>query len=358
MSAFFVLSAIVIWGMFAATGLWLLTFFPALSKISPAAGLPLLLTAFVLAGLVFTRTHYNAFTSTLYYTSYILFGLAFIAFCVTAAGAVLFILLKLCHVAARMYLGYVSLGVMLILFGCAFWGGFSAPALKKISVQGVNIPPLKIALISDAHLGMGVSYARWDKALSRLEQEKPDLILVLGDIFEYGPHADKYAARLAAFKTPLGTYGVLGNHEYYVGYGDSKDFFQKANITLLENTAVTLPNGLQIAGLKDIKTAGVTAQDVISLLDGLDKHKPTFLLSHTPLYAEQAAAHGVDMMFSGHTHNGQIWPFNYLVRLQFPRVYGLFDVQGMKFYITSGMFYWGIPLRLFAPAELPLVEIQ
>ena len=205
---------------------------------------------------------------------------------------------------------------------------------------------------------MGVSYARWDKALSRLEQERPDLILVLGDIFEYGPHADKYAARLAAFKTPLGTYGVLGNHEYYVGYGDSQDFFKKTNITLLENTAVTLPNGLQIAGLKDIKTTGVTAHDVISLLDGLDKNKPTFLLSHTPLYAQEAAEHGVQMMFSGHTHNGQIWPFNYLVRLQFPRVYGLFDVQGMKFYITSGMFYWGIPLRLFAPAELPIVEIS
>ena len=148
MTAFFVLSAIVIWGMFASTGLWLLTFFPTLSKISPAGGLPVALTVLVLAGLVFTRTHYNVFTSTLYYTSYILFGLAFIAFCVTAAGAVLFILLKLCHVAARMYLGYASLGVMLILFACAFWGGFSAPALKKISVQGVNLPPLTIPTLA------------------------------------------------------------------------------------------------------------------------------------------------------------------------------------------------------------------
>ena len=70
------------------------------------------------------------------------------------------------------------------------------------------------------------------------------------------------------------------------------------------------------------------------------------------------AAGGADLMFSGHTHNGQIFPFNYLVRLQFPRVYGLFDVDGMKFYITSGMFYWGVPLRFLAPAEIPVIEVN
>lgn len=358
MSAFFILSTVVIWGMFAATGLWMLTFFPALSRVSPAGWLPVCLTVLVLAGLVFTRGHYNAFTGVLYYVSYILFGLVFIAFCVTAAGTVLFVLLKLFHVAARAYLGYVSLGVLAVFFACAFWGGFAAPPVKRITVTAPGVPPLKAALISDSHLGMGVSYARWDKALTRLEQEKPDILLVLGDVFEYGPEADKYAARLAAFQTPLGTYGVLGNHEYYVGYGDSKDFFRNANITLLENEITALPNGLQIAGLKDINTARVTKQDVSDLLAKANANKPLILLSHTPSYAEEIAAGGADLMFSGHTHNGQIWPFNYLVKLQFPRVYGLFDVNGMKFYITSGMFYWGIPLRLFAPAELPIIEIN
>ena len=358
MSLFFLLVTIVIWGMFAATGLWLLTFFPVLGKISPAGWLPVLCTAFVLAGLSLTRTHYNIFTSLLYYSSYILFGLAFIAFCVSAGCAVLFLLLKICHVSARTYLGIGSVGIMAVLFICALWGGFSAPRLKRIFVSSPRLPALKIALVSDAHLGMGVSYDRWDKALARLENEKPDLLLVLGDVFEYGPHADKYAARLAAFKTPLGSYGVLGNHEYYVGYGNSQDFYKKANVTLLQNELITLPNGVQVAGLKDIKTARVSQQETIHLLSTADKTKPLILLSHTPLYAEEAAAHNTDIMFSGHTHNGQIWPFNYIVRWQFPRVYGLFDVNGMAFYITSGMFYWGIPLRLFAPAELPVIEVN
>lgn len=358
MFAFLILSAIVIWGLFAATGLWLLTFFPALGKISPAGFLPVLLTAFVIAGLTLTRLHYNLLTQLLYYASHILFGLAFIAFWVTVAGTLLLTVLKICRLATPAWLGWASVGVMLALFVCAFWGGFSAPALRRVAVSIPQAPRLKIALIADAHLGMGVSYARWDKALTRLENEKPDMVLVLGDVFEYGPNSDQYAARLAAFKTPLGTYGVFGNHEYYVAYENSKDFFKKSGIYLLENEAVELPNGLQIAGLKDIKTARVTAQQVAGVLAPLDKNKPIVLLSHTPLYAEEAAAGGADLLLSGHTHNGQIWPFNYLVKLQFPRVYGLFDVQGMPFYITSGMFYWGIPLRLFSPAELPILEVN
>ena len=308
--------------------------------------------------LTLTRHHYNSLTCLLYYAAHILLGLAFIAFCVTAGCAALYLLLKLCHVAAREYLGSVSLVLMGILGIISVWGGFTEPQLKRVRVTLPRLNGLKIAVVSDAHLGMGVSYGRWDKALKKLENEKPDMVLVLGDVFEYGPDADKYAARLAAFQTPLGTYGVLGNHEYYNDFQQALDFYKKADITLLQNELITLPNGLQLAGLKDIHTARVTPQETNALLAKADKTAPLILLSHTPLYAEEAAQSGVNLMISGHTHNGQIWPFNYLVKLQFPRVYGLFDVNGMDFYITSGMFYWGVPLRLFAPAELPLLEVQ
>lgn len=358
MIAFFVLSTLVIWGMFAVTGLWLGICFPALGKFSPAGLIPLIGTAFVLAGITLTRTHYNFFTGILYYAAYILFGFVFIAFCVTAAGSVLYMLLKICHVAARAYLGPLSVGIILMLWILGLWGGFTTPDIKRIAISSPQIPSLKIAVVSDAHLGMGVSYARWDKALRRLENEQPDIVLVLGDVFEYGPDADKYAARLAAFKTPLGTYGVLGNHEYYNNFQQALDFYREADITLLQNEIVTLPSGLQIAGIKDIHTARVSPQEVVDLLSSANKKNPLILLSHTPLYAEEAAAGGADLMLSGHTHNGQIWPFNYLVRLQFPRTYGLFDVNHMPFYITSGMFYWGIPLRLFSPAELPIIEVS
>ena len=106
------------------------------------------------------------------------------------------------------------------------------------------------------------------------------------------------------------------------------------------------------------KHADKLKADLQELLTQADKEKTLVLLSHTPLYAEEAAAGGSSLMFSGHTHNGQIFPFNGLVRLQFPRVYGLHEVEKMKFYITSGMFYWGIPLRFLAPAEIPIIEVN
>ncbi len=336
---------------------WLIKCFPSLGLKGPllVTGLA---TAVMLAGFTLTRTHQTGlFWHALYYAAYIYFGLVFVAFCFCVGLAVLNQLLTWAHLPTA-WLGPATLVTLSGVFILSLWGGFSAPRLKRVAVQIPGAPPMKLAVLADTHLGMGVSLARFENVLKQVEAEQPDALLLLGDIFEYGPHRAAYAARLKQTATPLGSYGVLGNHEYYVGYENSKDFYQQAGVTLLENTSVTLPNGVQIAGLKDIKTARVSAQEAARVLDALDPQKPTLLLSHTPLLAETAAAHGADLMLSGHTHNGQIWPFKYLVRLQFPRVYGLHDVNGMKFYITSGVFYWGIPLRLFAPAELVLVEVN
>lgn len=336
---------------------WLGRCFPSIGTKGPLLIITLC-SAAMFAGFTLTRTHQaGLFWHALYYFSYIYFGLTFLAFVCSIGFFVLLVLLKSFHVKT-FWIGCASIIVLVSVFLAAFWGGFSAPKLKKIAVRVPGAPHLKLALLSDTHLGMGVSLNRFDEVMQKIEAENPDGLLILGDIFEYGPHRQKYAKRLAQTKTPLGSYGVLGNHEYYVGYGDSKQFYKDAGITLLENTAVTLPNGVQLVGLKDIKTAGVSADQVAQLLDGLQAQKPIILLSHTPLYAEVTAAHGADLMLSGHTHNGQLWPFNYLVKLQFPRVYGMHDVNGMMFYITSGVFYWGVPLRFLAPAEIPILEVN
>ena len=357
MGAFYIIFSVVIFLMQLIVGAWFIKCYPQLGWKIPFF-LSLFLTVVVYAGLTYTQTHYNGFfASALYYVAYTWFGLVFLAFCFTIAFYLLLVLLNSFHVKISVF-GVVSIVVILTTWVMAFWGGFSSPKVKYVPVKIPNAPTMKLALLSDTHLGMGVSLSRFDKAMQKIEAENPDGLLVLGDIFEYGPHREAYAARLAKTRTPLGSYGVLGNHEYYVGYGDSKEFFSQAGVTLLENQTTTMPNGVQVAGLKDIHTAGVTAADVAHVLDRLDKTKPTILLSHTPALAEVAAEHGANLMLSGHTHNGQLWPFTYLVKWQFPRVYGLFDVDGMAFYITSGVFYWGIPLRFLAPAEIVIIEVN
>lgn len=358
MSTFFIVASLILWGMQVTIGAWLHFAFPQIGWKIPIAAAPLILTFLMRFGMEYTRTHYGALESAVYYICYIWGGLVFLAFCIVAAFTVLQWILQLCHVNARAWTGPLSLIVMAAVFAMSLWGGFSSPRVKRVKVAVPGAPKMKIALISDSHLGLGVSLARFNKALQKIEAENPDALFLLGDVFEYGPNRKAYAERLAQVKTPLGAYGVFGNHEYYVGYEHSKKFFQDAGVTLLENQTAGLANGVQVAGIKDARTAHVTAQDVSRLLAQTDAQKPLIFLSHTPVYAEEAAANGADLMFSGHTHNGQIFPFKYLVLTQFPRVYGLYDVDGMKFYITSGMFYWGIPLRFLAPAEIPMIEVN
>lgn len=358
MGMFLATVVFVLWGMQATVGLWLYFSFPALGWKIPAVVLPIMFTGFTLFGLSYTRTHYGTWEQILYFASYIWFGFAFLAFCITALFALIQWILFFFHINLRAWLGPSSLVVMGCVFALSLWGGLATPRLKRISVSLPNMPKMKVALLSDSHLGMGVSLARFDKALKKMEAEKPDVLFVLGDLFEYGPDKEKYAARLAKVRPPLGVWGVFGNHEYYTGYENSLQFYKDAGINLLQNEWLRLSNGVQVAGVKDIRTARVTKEDLQQLLSKTDKEKPLVLLSHTPLHAEEAASAGVDLMFSGHTHNGQIFPFNGLVRLQFPRIYGLYEVEKMKFYITSGMFYWGIPLRLLAPAEIPMIEVN
>lgn len=355
---FLVIMTFVLWGMQTVAGAWMFIAFPQIGWKIPAGILPVLLTAFILFGMGYTRTHDSVFSVALYYAAYTLFGLVFLAFCISAACVLLQWVLQFFHINARAWLGPLSLAVMAVVFAASLWGGFSNPRVKRIKVNVPGAPKMKIALISDSHLGMGVSFNRFEKALQKIEAEQPDVIFLLGDIFEYGPNLKTYAKRLKQTNPPLGIYGVFGNHEYYVGYGKSKELFKEAGVNLLENETAVLSNGLQVAGIKDARTTRATAQEVTDLLAQTDPAKPLVFLSHTPVFAEEAAQAGADLMFSGHTHNGQIFPFKYLVKIQFPRVYGLYEVNGMKFYITSGMFYWGIPLRFLAPAEIPLIEVN
>lgn len=355
---FLTIVTFVLWGMQAVTGAWLFIAFPRLGWKIPAGILPLLLTAFILFGMSYSRSHEGALAGALYYASYICFGLVFLSFCISAVCVFLSWILQLFHVSARAWISPLSLVIMAAVFALALWGGFSNPRVKRVHVTVPGMPKMKIALISDSHLGMGVSLSRFEEALQKIEAENPDAVFLLGDIFEYGPDLPAYAARLSQVTPPLGVYGVFGNHEYYVGYDQSKNLFKQAGVNLLENETAVLPNGVGVAGVKDARTAHVTARDVTNLLTQTDAQKPLIFLSHTPVYAEEAAAAGADLMFSGHTHNGQIFPFKYLVKMQFPRVYGLHDVDKMKFYITSGMFYWGIPLRFLAPAEIPVIEVN
>jgi hypothetical protein len=180
--------------------------------------------------------------------------------------------------------------------------------------------------------------------------------LVDGSVAELGAAA----APLADLRSRLGSFFVTGNHEYFSGYQEWIAEVARLGMRPLRNARVELPGGLDIAGVNDA-TGGSYGDgpDVAQAMTGRDPSRPVIMLAHQPVQAHDAAAHGVDLQLSGHTHGGQMVPFNLIVRATGqPIVSGLDEVDGMPVYVTNGAGFWGPPVRVGAPPDVTLVELR
>jgi len=167
--------------------------------------------------------------------------------------------------------------------------------------------------------------------------------------------------QLQALKAPRGVFTVLGNHEYYAGADRSRKLFREAGFVVLDNQAVEVAQGLFVAGVPDARGSVQTGRaeaDLASAVSNIKDDGSVILLQHAPENEERAAAAGVDVMLNGHTHGGQIWPFNFLVRKAYPHVAGVFQVGAMTQVVSRGTGQWGPPMRLFAPAEIYLITLR
>ncbi|XCN74969.1 MAG: metallophosphoesterase [Candidatus Electrothrix aestuarii] len=161
----------------------------------------------------------------------------------------------------------------------------------------------------------------------------------------------------------MGVFAVRGNHDAL--RPDRPDttgeILADAGIRLLNNEWVQLNDGLLLAGIDDLTTAQRRGEDGQKNLSSALTDRPegtTILLSHTPWLVEQAASAGVDLMLSGHTHNGQIWPFNYLTRTRYPFLGGQYLVKGMELFVSRGTGTWGPRMRLWQRGEIALITLR
>lgn len=238
--------------------------------------------------------------------------------------------------------------------------------VRRIAVPmpGVTdrIANLRIAVVADLHAGALVDAAVVHRRVTEVMALEPDLILLPGDVL------DQPSARLGwlvdaltRLRAPLGVFVTTGNHEYYVGVESSVALLEQAGLQVLMNEYVELPVGLVLAGIED-RTAdrfGAPRPSEAAILAGADPAKPTLFLNHTPdtENVETAIAAGADLVLSGHTHGGQIWPFGLLTRLAFPYHHGLYAVGTGHQLTTCGIGWWGPPMRLGAPPEICLVTL-
>jgi uncharacterized protein len=243
--------------------------------------------------------------------------------------------------------------------------GLRAPEVCAHVVQVRGLRPeydgLRVVQLSDMHVGPFLG-SRWiEGRIAQVEALRPDVILVTGDLVDQDAAlSEPLVPALRRLRAPLGVWGVLGNHEFYAGLDRSARVFDGSGITLLRDTSAQIAPGLVLAGVDDLSARrqfGVDGHPVDRALI----HRPpgtTIYLCHSPWLAERAAELGVDLMLSGHTHSGQIWPFIHIVRLMYPYVVGRFNVNGMTLIVSRGTGFWGPPMRLFRRGEITAITLK
>ncbi|MEM3342156.1 MAG: metallophosphoesterase [Thermoplasmata archaeon] len=253
-----------------------------------------------------------------------------------------------------------------ITFGITVLGFFNAERIivSRIYLKSPKIrAPLRIAAISDVHVGAIIGSRFLGKINKILQVERPDILLVVGDMLDLHPDyvKDKADAVSGIFKKQT-TIAVSGNHEFYNGYRACLDFLKECGAIILEDVMyVDEKTGVCMLGLKDpsARTEAKEGRSVIEKLnDERDSSLFTILLSHQPLFFDLAAEKGIELQVSGHTHGGQMWPFSLMTKAIFGRYYkGMHRRKNSVLYTLNGTGTWGPPLRIGARPEILIVDV-
>jgi predicted MPP superfamily phosphohydrolase len=253
------------------------------------------------------------------------------------------------------------------LAGFAVWSAGRGPKVKDVEVPMAKLPPgadgMTIVQLTDIHVGPTIGREYIEELVRRTNALEPDVIAITGDLVDGSvAQLGEAVAPLAQLRARYGVYFVTGNHEYYAGAVSWVRYLETLGIRVLRNERVTIGDGehvIDLAGVDDWHaTGGGHGPDLPRALAGRDRRRACVLLAHQPKQIGEAAALGVDLQLSGHTHGGQIWPFGYLVYLQQPYIAGLVRHAGAWLYVSRGSGWWGPPMRLNAPSEITRVVLR
>jgi len=236
----------------------------------------------------------------------------------------------------------------------------------EIAKNTGDLKELKAVMVSDLHLEQSISSAHLEKAAEQITALRPDFIFLAGDLVEgtLDPATEeKFIRLLGKLKAKHGIYAVLGNHEHYGNEaGNIADFLKDQGIILLrDEVAEVLDGKIYIAGRNDYSSGRVLAgprKSLADLLEGLDMSKPVILLDHQPQTVEETQQAGVDLMLSGHTHGGQLFPVQFFTKALFVIDRGLWQNGSFNLIVSTGLGTWGPPIRTSARSEIVEIDLH
>jgi len=223
---------------------------------------------------------------------------------------------------------------------------------------------MKIVVASDIHLGALIGENREAKLVAIINNQKPDLVLLCGDLVDgdIAPVLRKNLGKhLQEIRSVMGVYAIPGNHEYIGGITKTLPYLEKIKINLLRDKVLVLPNGIQLVGRDDRDNRQMGEENrrktLNELMAGVDKSFPVIVMNHQPFDLNEAVVEDVDLHLSGHTHHGQLWPLNLVTKAVFELSWGFLKKGNTNFYVSSGFGSWGPPVRIGNTPEVVVFNI-
>jgi hypothetical protein len=233
----------------------------------------------------------------------------------------------------------------------------------RVSQYAIEVPRktskitrLRIAYAADFHLKEATNSQFLHEFVSRINALHPDILLICGDVLENDRHDEdtiKFEDLFRQIKTKYGVFAVPGNHEMHGG--GKRDFFINSDIRLLEDKVQLIDRAFYLVGRNDKR--GLQRKSLDELLIHVQESLPVILLDHRPIDIDQVSKSIVDIQLSGHTHNGQLFPINFIVRNLYELSWGYMKKNHTHFFVTSGLQTWGPPIRTAGVSEIGIIDI-
>jgi predicted MPP superfamily phosphohydrolase len=246
-----------------------------------------------------------------------------------------------------------------------FSQGIKFPVLNQVKVKIRDFPfeNFNLVQLTDLHVGRTVKREFIAKLVEQTNRLKPDMVVITGDLFDLPVQQIQFDLYpLKDLSAP--TYFILGNHEYFHGPGEAIDYVRQLGITPLLNEHVVIGEGdkqFNLVGINDVIGArtGLYPPDATQAYQAVDQDKACIVLAHQPRMITELDDYRCDLMLSGHTHGGQIFPFGLLVMTAQPYLAGLYQhTSERQIFVSRGTGYWGPPMRFLAPSEISQLIIQ
>lgn len=282
--------------------------------------------------------------------------------------------------------GYFINGIicLIIISSLCIYGVINAHKIHStfydININKSNYKSdMKVVLVSDLHIGYSIGIKDISNMVNLINKENADLVIIAGDIYDNNfdgiQNPDEMIRILKSIKSKNGVYAVYGNHDvnektlagFTFNYNEKKislpemdNLLEKSNIKLLRDETVLINDSLYLIGRRDASKPGdvKSRKSIEKLIENIDKEKPIFLIDHQPRELKKISNNGIDLDLSGHTHGGQLFPLNIIMKLMWKNGNGYKKYNNMNSVVTSGVGLYGPNMRIGTKAEVVTINVH